>query len=435
MGWSIWNLFHTPDDLFKRPEENRLMLEQYLAVLEASYVVLSGTVAAQDQRALDEVGKVIERYRAYRLAKAAGEPAPLPEWNEAFLAEQLLNRLLPPDEARAQLVTQLAALKAVDAAAHAELSAEWNDIKDNADVAATRAPGLLVSALRATQWKNTQRWIIRTLGTQYAVRLRGAFLFALTCGVLLVVADAVLGQFMRRAALSGLGFAAAAGLLGASFSAMVGQGRVFELDNIEEARAVTSKQMIALRLGVGVAAATIVYFFFESGLVDGALFPDLEQIGFGRVIPLGTELDELRANAQALDRSASALVETMRQATERIGSVVASMPPTDPLSHKAAEVQMTALGTAAGATDNVASDLVVSQLKDKLQVTAGEIGKVSGQIGALQEEWAKGGRALGSLAPNADLSKLVVWCFAAGFTQTLVPSMLAKVAPPAKSGP
>jgi hypothetical protein len=40
-----------------------------------------------------------------------------------------------------------------------------------------------------------------------------------------------------------------------------------------------------------------------------------------------------------------------------------------------------------------------------------------------------GSPPLGRLAPNPDLSKLVVWCFAAGFTQTLVPSMLAKVAP------
>ena len=92
-------------------------------------------------------------------------------------------------------------------------------------------------------------------------------------GLILVVLDAHCGPPMHSAALSGLGFAAAAGLLGASFSAMIDQGRLAELDNIEEARAATSPQMIALRLGVGVAAALIVYFFFESGLVEGALFP------------------------------------------------------------------------------------------------------------------------------------------------------------------
>jgi len=48
-------------------------------------------------------------------------------------------------------------------------------------------------------------------------------------------------------------------------------------------------------------------------------------------------------------------------------------------------------------------------------------------------DWDLDSRPLGSVAPNADLSKLVVWCFAAGFTQSLVPSLLARVAPPTKS--
>jgi hypothetical protein len=425
MSWSIWNLFRTPGDLFKRHEENRLMLEQYLAVLEARFVLLSRAPSEADRPILAEAQKVVDAYRAYRVTRGAPKPAPLPDWNEAFLAEQLLSRLLPPEEARAELVSQLAALKSVDPGTYAELSAEWEEIKDNPDTAQARTASLLVSALRATQWKNTQRWIVRTLGTRYAMRLRNAFLLALLFGIGLVALDAFDGPGLRSAALSGLGFAAAAGLLGASFSAMVGQEeRVLKLDNIEEARAATSPQMIGLRMGVGVAAAMILYFFFESGLVEGALFPDLAQIGFGRVTPLGTDLDALRASAQALEASTDAMVTTIAQALQQIEGVVTSASASGEAAAKLAE-----FGGPGAA--NAAVGAPTAQLMEKLQVTGGELLRVSAELDALKRQWAEGDRPLGLLAPNADLSKLVVWCFAAGFAQTLVPSMLAKVAAPA----
>jgi hypothetical protein len=418
------DLFRAPKS-FKRPEENQLMLEQYLAGLEARYIVLAGKPDAKGNVALEEAGKVIERYRDYRASKSTAAPKPLPEWNEAFLADQLLNQLLPADEARAELVAQLAALKTLDASTHSALSMEWEGVKNDATKADERVSGLLVSALRAAQWKNTQRWIIRTLGTQYAARLRNAFLAALVFGLILIILDARFGPSMSSAALSGLGFAVAAGLLGASFSAMVGQSRVSELDNIEEARAATSGQMIALRLGVGVAAAIIVYFFFESGLVDGALFPDLQQIGFGRVAPIGDNLSALRANAQALGDHTADLVMTIGQANDRIAALIASLPEGSAIAEKVAAVQQTSLGTGHGPS----TALATNQLTEKLQVTEAGLTDVSNQIAALQQQWAMGSPPLGRLAPNPDLSKLVVWCFAAGFTQTLVPSMLAKVAP------
>jgi hypothetical protein len=55
--------------------------------------------------------------------------------------------------------------------------------------------------------------------------------------------------------------------------------------------------------------------------------------------------------------------------------------------------------------------------------------QLSDSVSGLNERSAVWSLPLGSLAPNADLSKLVVWCFAAGFVQTLVPSLLATVKP------
>jgi hypothetical protein len=432
MGWSLADWFGTPNKLFKRPEENGLMLEQYLAGLEGRYATLRARADAAQTSMLDEAGKVIERYREFRATKSSANPEPLPEWNEAFLADQLLTQLLAPEEARAELAAQLAALKTIDAGAHTALSIEWEGIKnaDDQTKADKRVSALLVSAMRAAQWKNTQRWIIRILGTQYAARLRNAFLVALLFGLLLVVFDAYLGPKFRNAAVSGLGFAAAAGLLGASFSAMVGQSRISELDNIEEARAATSRQMIALRLGVGVAAAIILYFFFESGLVEGALFPDLQQIGFGWVVPIGSDDTALRTSAQTLDIRANALIDSISSVQGKIDALTAAMKEaSSPAANAAAEVTKAGLGEGA----KVLTDPSIVLLQEKLQETQAELKLVNAGIEALQEDWVQGGRPLGRLTPNPDLSKLVVWCFAAGFTQTLVPSMLAKVAPQEKA--
>lgn len=386
--------------LLPRHEHNRLMLEQYLSGLEARYIVLAGSATAAQAEALAKVRDVVDRYRAFCATEAKQVPPnPLPDWNEAFMAELVLDQLLPGEAARGELVLQLAALKSLDPSIHEALSAEWTAVNSGGNVPTDdRIRALLVNARQANQWEGTERWIIRSLGLSYATRLGCAFLAALVLGIGLAIAESTVGSSIGKAGVSGLGFAAAAGLLGASFSAMVGQARVFELHNVEEARAATSLQMIWLRLGVGVAAALIIYFFFQSGLVKGVLFPDLQQIGFGRVVPLGDEIAKLRANAQSLEASSSAIMETIKAVNDRIAQVDAFP----------------------GA---------VEQLKDKLQETGGALAGISRQIGDLQSEWASGNRALGTLAPNPDLSKLVVWCFAAGFTQTLVPSLLAKVTP------
>jgi hypothetical protein len=184
--------------------------------------------------------------------------------------------------------------------------------------------------------------------------------------------------------------------------------------------------MLALRLGVGVAAAIIVYFFFESGLVDGALFPDLAQIGFERITPIETADDALRANAQAVERSAQETLAALDLARDRIGQLVAAMAPDAANPGKAEEIRAAA-SLVTPAPGNVQATV---GLQEKLQTTTAEIAGTRSALEHIQGQWSSGNPALGNLAPNADLSKLVVWCFAAGFTQTLVPSLLARVTPP-----
>lgn len=433
MSWSWINPFRS-QDVFERKPENVLMLEQFLAELEARHARISATTRPEDRALLDEAGKVVDAYRAHRAARTGTRP-PLPDWNQAFMAEDLLAGLLPPAEAKADLSIRLAELKKTDPAAWNELSALWGMARERGTEDA-EASAILVSALRATHWRNTQSWIIRTLGTIYAVRLRNAFFIALCLGGALVAFDTLYSPSMTAAALTGLGFAIAAGLLGASFSAMIGRHRVFKLDNIEEARAVTSAPMLVLRLGVGVAAAMILYFFFEAGLVDGVLFPDLAQIGFGRVSPLPSENAELRAAAQALQQSADALTEKMDLARSMISNQLVLLPQEAALAQKEALIAEAAtpaaLTSVAGSPDHNGA---AAMLGERLQVINGHVSDLNGDLRSLTQAWSSLDLALGKLAPNADLSKLVVWSFAAGFMQTLVPSLLARVTPRSEDDP
>jgi hypothetical protein len=76
----------------------------------------------------------------------------------------------------------------------------------------------------------------------------------------------------------------------------------------------------------------------------------------------------------------------------------------------------------------------IDATKAEVTGTVEALTAVRTELAELRTEFGKGNQPLGSLAPNADLSKLVVWCFAAGFMQTLVPSLLATVTPSKTAG-
>lgn len=80
--------------------------------------------------------------------------------------------------------------------------------------------------------------------------------------------------------LPGLVVAMVAGLFGASFSMLIqSHNRVAE-GTLEDLSVAASWPTLLLRGLVGVGAATIFYFFFNSGLLEGNLWPELAQIGF-----------------------------------------------------------------------------------------------------------------------------------------------------------
>ena len=83
----------------------------------------------------------------------------------------------------------------------------------------------------------------------------------------------------------GLLVAMATGLLGASFFMMIQLQQRISEGTLADARDMWTTPLLILRCIVGIGAASVLYFFFKSGLLEGNLWPDLSKLGFERVAP------------------------------------------------------------------------------------------------------------------------------------------------------
>jgi hypothetical protein len=78
----------------------------------------------------------------------------------------------------------------------------------------------------------------------------------------------------------GLLVAMVTGLLGASFFMMIQLQQRISEGTLADARDMWTTPLLVLRCIVGIGAATILYFFFKSGLLQGSIWPDLKGLGF-----------------------------------------------------------------------------------------------------------------------------------------------------------
>jgi hypothetical protein len=397
----VFGVSSADEFIARRPAENLAMLRQRLSALEASLMAVPQPGTGTAEEAIHrEVSQVLANAR-HSLTESGDV-----SWEEVLRSEILLARLTTADDIPAELARRLERLKALDAPAHGALAAQWAKLEQAAGqqggaLDLPKARAVLAKALEIGQWREAQRYLIRKLGVLYAGRLVTTFLIAIAFGLALVLWEVYTPRWpLTEARFSGFAIALVAGILGASFSALTRQRDIAGLNNLEEVRTAIGYPMILLRLGVGTGAAAILYFVFESGLIDGMLFPNLNTIGFGPVsLASATEaggetvtlsLEAARASldtADAAARNAAGALERLAEAVE--GDAVAAQ----------------ALGSAGEAIEQLAGGLA--------EVREGLGGSHSAE--------------LGRFVPNMDLSKLVVWSFLAGFSEMLVPNILGRV--------
>jgi len=80
-------------------------------------------------------------------------------------------------------------------------------------------------------------------------------------------------------AYAGLLVGMSAGLFGAAFSMLTQSQRRASQGTLEDVDVAVEWHTLVIRGAFGIGAATILYFFFESGLLEGSLWPNLERLG------------------------------------------------------------------------------------------------------------------------------------------------------------
>jgi len=218
-----------------------------------------------------------------------GAPTSGRTWQKAYAAQQLVVMVLPSEFVRAELLKNYAEICNKQPTKKQIYEEQIGALKAAWDVNQARA--VLIRLLNDNQWYNSQKYQIRHMTTKYYVRL--IYMFVMIA-VAFFLALAFLPAFLfwlkdssEGAApwgFAGFLYMLIAGFLGSSFSMLTSQRQAVRVRSIEAMAVLSGLPMIMLRLMVGAGAAAILYFFFEAGLVNGAVFPKLSNIGFSSVI-------------------------------------------------------------------------------------------------------------------------------------------------------
>lgn len=265
---------------------NRTMLRQFYGNLQVLFDVCGSPRNEMEARIHDRLHNILNPPdRAAQVAVLLGGRRSGRTWQKAYTAQQLVAAILPEPYARAELIKNYAEIcekqpgkKIVYETHMSDLKAQWdNDL----------ARAILIRMLNDNQWYNSQKYQIRHMTTKYYIRLIYIFV---SIALLFFMTLAFLPAFLvwiqsattdsPRWGFAGFMYMLVAGFVGSSFSMLTSQRQAVRVRSIEAMAVLSGLPMILLRLMVGAGAAAILYFFFEAGLIGGAVFPKLGAIGF-----------------------------------------------------------------------------------------------------------------------------------------------------------
>jgi hypothetical protein len=208
-------------------------------------------------------------------------------WTNAYAIEQLLVHLFDEGTlAREMHVRVREAKEALRPALAAHYAAE----AEKTSVSADERRALLSRLVNDLQWRYTVSEVKR--GYTKDITLKTSHLFIVS---MLVFAGAVLVTLafpsLRELDLRLLVPAVLAGCWGAAFSMLSSLKERLEASELDALKVLRARWVLGSRVLIGAGAASILYFFFVSGLVTGSAFPALKPIESGPAAPhiwLGT---------------------------------------------------------------------------------------------------------------------------------------------------
>jgi len=209
------------------------------------------------------------------------------EWDEAYRAERMIEMLLSGVQLRQEIAARLDEL-AFDNAVEAErFRVQFEAIakaSSQADTAAddTVLRSLLLRIMERLHWHAKKRYLSRPIRKQATKNVLWCMLAAFFLAVMPYIA--IYLDFRGEHSLSAywtlfaLYTALVSGLLGAFFSRLLTIQRDWASMSLDEVFLHREFSYSLLRAGVGVCGALVMFFFFKSGLINGALFPKFENM-------------------------------------------------------------------------------------------------------------------------------------------------------------
>jgi hypothetical protein len=252
---SLLSFWRTPQAELPN-NEIRELTAQFYVTLEAYFAKVKNTGAARCQGAYDRVLHLLEK-----------EPR---NWTHAYAIEQLLVHLFDDDTLASELQVRVREAKETLMPALAEYYAAEAD-KPSAD----ERRAVLSRLVNDLQWRYTVGEVKRGYTKEITVATGQLFIVSLlvfAASVLLTVAVPDLKQFDMRLLVP----AVLAGCWGAAFSMLSSLKDRLEASDLDALKVLRARWVLRSRVLIGAGAASVLYFFFVSGLVTGAAFPNLK---------------------------------------------------------------------------------------------------------------------------------------------------------------
>ena len=210
-------------------------------------------------------------------------------WDEAYRTERMIEMLLSGTQLRQEIAARLDEL-AFDNAVEAErfrvqfeaIAKASSDSHTAADDTVLR--GLLLRIMERLHWHAKKRYLSRPIRKQATKNILWFMLAAFLLAIFPYIAIWLDTRVSPYWTLFALYTALVSGLLGAFFSRLLTIQRDWGSMSLDEVFLHRELSYSLLRAGVGVCGALVVFFFFKSGLIDGALFPKLEKMSMDLVI-------------------------------------------------------------------------------------------------------------------------------------------------------